>query len=124
MVLEQALVDRTELLDVEAGVVDPATDTAPACPAAALGRVLEGREVEQRPQQVLVAAGGGLEVAAGMAAEQLAIERGEPEHRGVAVVAEQQEGLCFRPSNRSPCRSPVKRRSASWRRRPMLYQSV
>src|SRR5690606_10305852 len=47
----------------------------------------------QRAKKVLVAAGGGLQLAAGIAAEQFAVERGEAEHGGVLFVAEQKEGL-------------------------------
>src|SRR5690606_10920426 len=90
---EQALVDRAQLLDVQTRVLDPAAHPALLGPAAALGRILEGREVEQRAKKVLVAAGGGLQLAAVIAAEQYAVERGEAEHGGVLFVAEQKEGL-------------------------------
>ena len=60
MEVEQAFIDRAQLLHVQRGIVDPPAHALAASPAALA--LAEGGEIEDGPQQQIVADGGLLQV--------------------------------------------------------------
>ena len=86
--LEQALVDRAQLLDVEGRVGHPAAALA----LLRLRLLLEGRELEDRLEQRVVPELRRLQVRAGVEAEQLAVEHAQAQGQRPVGLAEQREG--------------------------------